>query len=286
MRKHSLFLIIVSFVVLSFTSCSSEMKPLTERDVVKSVKEAYDFSIKNYSTDVINTGYYELNSEEARLKLRKMQAAGLINYKVEYFEEEVRGYYWNTKKGHYVVSVSLTEEGKKYQISEEEYNKLQEEMIQSLYDKDLKNDLEEKEYPEDKVGPEVISNMPQKTKSVDNGNVKENKTVASSSSSYSSNDNTQMSAYDKVKAKFVENKVYVKLYKVEVVKARKIKCTPDMMKEGRGYAEVITEYVDVTPFGRILSNVKEGNRLVEKVELDYYEDEGWTFEDNMVPDKY
>lgn len=286
MRKHSLFLIIVSFVVLSFTSCSSEMKPLTERDVVKSVKEFYDFGIKNYSTNVINTGYYELNSEEARLKLRKMQAAGLINYKVEYFEEEVRGYYWNTKKGHYVVSVSLTEEGKKYQISEEEYNKLQEEMIQSLYDKDLKNDLEEKEYPEDKVGPEVISNMPQKTKSVDNGNVKENKTVASSSSSYSSNDNAQMSAYDKVKAKFVENKVYVKLFKFEVVKARKIKCTPDMMKEGRGYAEVITEYVDVTPFGRILSNVKEGNREAEKVELNYYEDEGWTFEDTMVPDKY
>lgn len=286
MRKHSLFLIIVSFVVLSFTSCSSEMKPLTERDVVKSVKEFYDFGIKNYSTNVINTGYYELNSEEARLKLRKMQAAGLINYKVEYFEEEVRGYYWNTKKEHYVVSVSLTEEGKKYQISEEEYNKLQEEKIQSLYDKDLKNDLEEKEYPEDKVGPEVISNMPQKTKSVDNGNVKENKTVASSSSSYSSNDNAQMSAYDKVKAKFVENKVYVKLFKFEVVKARKIKCTPDMMKEGRGYAEVITEYVDVTPFGRILSNVKEGNREAEKVELNYYEDEGWTFEDTMVPDKY
>lgn len=96
MKAKKLFGILLPCVCLSLASCSSEMKPLTESDVVSSVEEFHKFDIKNYSVASVVTGYYELNSEVARLELRKMQAAGLINYKVEYYEEEVKRYYYTT----------------------------------------------------------------------------------------------------------------------------------------------------------------------------------------------
>lgn len=282
MKAKKLFGILLPCVCLSLASCSSEMKPLTESDVVNSVEEFHKFDMKNYSVASVVTGYYELNSEVARLELRKMQAAGLINYKVEYYEEEVKRYYYTYKEEHYVVSVSLTEEGKKYEISEEDYEKMQKEMVENLVDDELKGKNDDKEYPEDNVGPEVISNLPAKKDTSAASSNTGTTTAKSSVSSTSTNANMEMSAYDRVKAKFNEKKVYVKLFKYDVVKARKVRCTPEMMKKGIGNAEVIMEYVDVTPFGRILGKVKDGQRIANRVQLDYYQDKGWVYEDNMV----
>lgn len=56
-------------------------------------------------------------------------------------------------------------------------------------------------------------------------------------------------------------------------------CTPAMFERGQGEAEVILEYCDVTPFGRILNDIRDGDKILNKWEFVYYNDSGWTIAD-------
>ena len=73
--------------------------------------------------------------------------------------------------------------------------------------------------------------------------------------------------------------VYVKAYKMQVNKVRHVRCTPAMFEEGEGEAEIIIEYCDVTPFGRILEDVLDGEKMVDRCKFIYYNDLGWTMVD-------
>ena len=52
-----------------------------------------------------------------------------------------------------------------------------------------------------------------------------------------------------------------------------------MFEEGEGEAEIIIEYCDVTPFGRILEDVLDGEKMVDRCKFIYYNDLGWTMVD-------
>ncbi len=65
---------------------------------------------------------------------------------------------------------------------------------------------------------------------------------------------------------------------MDIYKVRNIVCTPEMLEKGEATAELIMEYVDVTPFGRIMKNIIEGQKTV--VELSFFKQvDGWILQE-------
>lgn len=223
------------------------------------------------------TGYYEENDEDARFALKKLAAAGMINYKVDLIVETRQIWYSTRQYNHYFVTVSLTEEGQKYVVNDP---------VTEIADKDMEVKEKEVSYPEDNVAPGDDLNSvtpPQDPESVSS--------VPSSSSSSSSSGNSgytpssgssaasNASAYEKALANVHTQTYYFLSHKNEIVKIQKIYCPEEMMKQGVASCVYIYEYSDVTPFGRILNGVKEGTRMKSTAKFVKYIGTGWEVED-------
>ena len=146
MKKSYLMLLVCACALSVMMSCGHSPEEISKREIVKEVNKILKNSATYFVSDVIKVGTYECNDESEREILRKLEAAGLITYDVKriawweksfknetktYYETE---YYWGwayqvpksykQKKAvydfndHYIVTVTLTENGQKYVINE------------------------------------------------------------------------------------------------------------------------------------------------------------------------
>lgn len=273
MRNHILSCIALGSILM-LASCGNDTE-FTQSTAEKAVKKEIKVATDNYQHAQVNTGYYELDSKSDRYRLRKLAAAGMITYKAEVVTE-VRGSYYTYEIEHVFVNVALTEEGQKYVLTDEEVEKIKEAVENADIDEDLVGNNDETEYPEDKVSEE--ENFGNNGTAPSQSSSSNSKASRPQSTTTSNGNVAEMSDYEKAKAKEIISTVYVETTKTKVVKARDLRCTEEMMKNGRAEAEVIFEMFDVTPFGRILSGVRDGERKVSKVNFIYYNDKGWVAE--------
>ncbi len=270
---------------MSLSSCCGGNGELTKGDVEDEVERMVGRWWDYHQTTTVKTGYYELNDAEDRLKLVKLAAAGMITYKATNIIETKKTRWYGTRKyDHVFVEVALTEEGKKYVVSDEEYEKIQKEIEESRLDKDLMTPNTDKTYPEDAVAGEgdipVIDDEPVQAEGdmdrlTDEDNAQLKKELqAPSSAATAVAPKKQPSAYEQAKEKENSTYVRVKSHKIELYKVRDIKCTQTMLENGEAKAVIILETVDVTPFGRILDGKADGEKKAEKVEFSLYTD-GW-----------
>ena len=278
----------VGLAALLATSCGKG-KLMTESDVKNAVKELMEPHEKYFAPTAIQTGFYELNSEGARTALRKLAAAGMITYDAQIVIEKVYNYYYRGEKEHVFVSVALTPEGEKYVMSEadvEQYKEALEEAKKGA-SKDLECPNADTEYPEASVGEEVITKIvrddpPATAESApvqNNAPAKESAPAAENTGNSDNKPAADLTVYEKALQQVSTQTVYVKAYKMQVNKVRHVRCTPAMFEEGEGEAEIIIEYCDVTPFGRILEDVLDGEKMVDRCKFIYYNDLGWIMVD-------
>ena len=216
----------------------------------------------------LNTGYYELDDADARFQLKKLAAAGVIDYKVDLIVETRTGWYAG-QYDHYFVTVNLTEEGKKYVVSKP---------VTEIVDKDMEVKESDESYPEDNVAPgDDLSNTGSAAQSnletPADGDVMDPDTYPTATAT------ADMSEYEAAQAKQNIDMCTFLSHKNKIVKIQRIFCPEEMMKNGKASCEYIYEYSDVTPFGRILNGVKEGSRQKESATFVRYEDLGWTLQD-------
>ena len=80
--------------------------------------------------------------------------------------------------------------------------------------------------------------------------------------------------YEKAKAKENKETKYVKLYSRKVTNARNI-----LVRDGSASADVIVDFYDISPFGRILIYTREGYHDIYTISLVYYQDKWWVIKD-------
>ena len=144
---------------------------------------------------------------------------------------------------------------------------------------DLQFDASGEEYPEDGVSPEETfpgDKAPAGGLSSGSQASKSQATQATASKA-----TADMSEYERAKAREKSELCYVQLYKLDLDKVRNLRCTDDMAKDGRATCEAIFRYVDVTPFGRIIGGVHEGQPQAQKCSFTYFNDKGWVVNMNV-----
>ena len=293
--KH--FFTLLCVCTLAFmTSCNSDSREqISASTIVSLVEDMLEVNCENQDYAEITTGYFECNDKDKRYTLRKLAAAGVITYKTECFEvtETYRystGYDWWTGRQtyatgtrtnrHVFVDVALTSKGKSYVVDG-----------YPVPDEDEDPDLAEpapKAFPEDDVPYDEVLDCDKKEPK------KEPKESTKSEEEYDpsgcdtdyddvADDEPQdtpgtaeLTPYEKACQKVYTEDYIVETGAIEIVKARNIRL--DKIA-GRAAAEIIIEVTDVSPFGRILQGLVEGERDAEDVTLIYFEDKGWILED-------
>ncbi len=285
MKKLSIFkigMIVVCMACgLSITSCSGNGE-LTKGNVEDELERLAYGELNFPHTVTLKTGYYEENSASARMELRQLASLGLVTYKAENILEITKSRYWGTKKkDHIFVTVALTEEGKKFVMTDEEKEKMREKVKKNAADQDMVNPNEDTEYPEDKVpNHETIPVVDDDAESPAGATSTMTATVGGEGQDYMDDDydgpyaDKDGSSYSKALAKVSYDNVSMKAFNWEIYKVRNIYCTTNMLEEGKAEAEVIFEYVDVTPFGRVMSDKKEGEKMKKDFQFVKYTD-GW-----------
>lgn len=269
------------------TACGNNDTTLTESGVKSAVNELIAPYSKHFIPASLEIGFYELNSESDRTNLRKLAAAGMITYDAQIVIEKIQRYYYSREKEHVFVTVSLTPEGQKLVMSEEEVLAFEKAVLEASKGsaKDLECPNIDTEYPENNIGPEIITNIVR-----DEGTGSQDSYTPNSQESQndgtSGATNTQKekkspeTVYEKALERVSTETVHVRAYKMRISKIRNILCPPAMAETGKGTAEIITEYTDVTPFGRILTNALEGEKNADKMNFTYFNDKGWTIDND------
>lgn len=286
-----------------FSSCSDSQDSISESQILKQCNKVLKESANDQTFCTIQTGYYELNSQSSRYALRRMAAAGLINYDVEryaWWKKEVHtyreraglNYYtydWNyTTRSyttydyneHFFVKVDLTEKAKQLQVTS---------LPLPIEDEDLdmkQPDFNEEDYPESKVEyaeswpriprpDEKVEEGASDTITIDDSKVDEIEAVVEEEEPGKPEEmEEQEKAYHEAKAKITSDEAYLKAYTVKFVKARNI-----VIHDNNGIhtatAEAISEIDNVTEAGRVAYSVAKGMRKSADVAFNYYLDKGW-----------
>lgn len=262
---------VIVAVISALTACG-DSKEFTTGRAEDAIEE---LSIFQDSANVVSlqTGYYEENNADMRYKLRQLAANEMLTYSAEQINEYVPASYWRKAKTipHVFVTVSLTQKGEKYIVSE------------PIKDKDadeLKNKAKQEVYPESDVAvnEQIPLRNPQLVKEEENetgdSSYSDNRNISNEPSYDSSNE--ELSEYEKAKAKEHSMTFDMLSYTLKVYKVKNLICTEESMKEGRATCDAVVEVKDVTPFGRILDGVKKGDRdLNTGINFFYYIDKGW-----------
>ncbi|MBR1414448.1 MAG: hypothetical protein IJ570_01105 [Prevotella sp.] len=295
-----------------FTSCSQDPNKLPTGVVEDLVEELLEESGQEQSFVNIPVGTFELNDQHARAMLMKLQAAGVVNYKVDRYAWwnktlEIHNYYqWynstherigNTYydfEEHFVVTVSLTEEAKKYQVDSIPQPKQKE-------DEDMKQpDVNPDQFPENNIrlteewpyipNPEnpVRENKDKVTVDLSQPIEEDEDPGCETEEDYDTAQRLSLDIetsmnYEEVSQRFNQEIVYLKSSKLKVKKARFVQVY-DSPNTGRrcGSAEVIVEMKDVTPAGRVLGSKYDGIRFCSPVEVVYYADKGWILQNRTL----
>lgn len=306
MKKHQnsicgfMMTLVAIVATLCLMSCSESSDSLSASTAKSLVKKELQRLEKLQGTEAIPVGYFECNDNGQRYKYRQLAANELITYKCEKVikKERVRKtrkvthrgywgipfvekqqYYVDEEVTTYFVTIALTEKGEKLVYEAPEVKPSDDE-------KDMKLDMEvdESQFPESKVSmDEFAAPKPSTTPAVENNEALDTAVVDSTAvieeqpqPKTSSKNKKEKSAYEEAKDKEKFDIVLLKAYKLDIVKARNILKTGDYSAE----AEIIIEYDDVTPVGRIFSKVNEGGRFkIDDVKYIYYQDKGWQVKD-------
>lgn len=255
--------------VSAFVSCGN--KEFTSGRAEDAIEDLPFFQ-DSANVVTLKAGYFEENDASTRLKLRQLAANEMLTYSAEQINEYIPAGYWTSAKTipHVFVTVALTEKGKKFVVTEPIKDKDAEE---------LKNKNKEEKYPEAGVveaeqitlrNPQAGSPAPE-----NNENTESNyEDSGSSDSSYSSSEDA--SPYKLAKEKEKTDIYNMLSCKLKVYKVKNLVCNEESMKESKASCDAITEIKDATPFGRILSGVKNGDRQMNKnIQFIYYVDKGW-----------
>ena len=309
MRKLKVYSMLAVFAAVSvLTSCTFHSPDeISSRDITKEYNRVIEEQVTNMAVAPVCVGKYECNDEGERFALRQLEAAGLITYDVErlawweksfknvkrtytayeswgWYSYPVEKSYWDKKEtydfeDHYIVTVALTDKGKKLVI---------EEFPTPEGDKDMKQpEFDPAEYAWNKADlteewPYIENPFIKKEKKVEEADscVQDEVVVEEEDSKVERIDAEQYKKYKAFTAEF-EYKTLL-AYKVEAVKARKIQITKEENGISKATAEVIVETVDVTDMGRIKASVEDGQKMLYKVSLTYYLDKGWVIDESSI----
>lgn len=297
-----------TILALIITSCSSQTRDNLPSDVVKeAVEEQMKLNMLDQSYTRLQTGYFECNNEDNRIILAKLAAAGVIEYKVERFAWWKKHLYAGNSFGtfyggtsykfeeHFMVSVKLTEEGKKFVVDSIP-------TPEKLIDEDLKQpEIDLTKLPENNFVAEQWPDIP----CPENKDAVKNQTPADSEKTVEQvaqrsnlNDifatntpkeepNTEQSSwvsldvdtelkYLAATEKVNIESVIMKSSALEVDDVRFIQTfSHPENRANYALAEVIAKTTDVTPAGRIIDQKYEGTKLCATVIFEYFNDKGW-----------
>lgn len=270
----------MAFGLVSLSSCGGNDGEFT-KSAAEDALEEMDVFEENAHTVKFETGYYEMNDADYRLKLLKLAANEVITYKAEQINEYIPATRWRSArvKEHVFVTVQLTDKGEKYVIEKPSQTEEEAELVAAV---------DTKEYPEDKVlqeGPIPVIN-PQANENTEAPveEFEENFDDAFQPDDSPMNNNTgttEANEYQKALAKININSVYVLTQEIGIYKVMNLVCNDEMKKSGTASCDFIIEATDVTPFGRILKGVKKGTREKGSATFKYYIDKGWHVERYM-----
>ncbi|MBQ8282443.1 MAG: hypothetical protein IJZ01_02570 [Paraprevotella sp.] len=270
----------MAFGLVSLSSCGGNDGEFT-KSAAEDALEEMDVFEENAHTVKFETGYYEMNDADYRLKLLKLAANEVITYKAEQINEYIPATRWRSArvKEHVFVTVQLTDKGEKYVIEKPSQTEEEAELVAAV---------DTKEYPEDKVlqeGPIPVIN-PQAN---ENAEAPVEKFEENHDDAFQPDDSpmeeldeiTDTNEYLQALAKININSVYVLTQEIGIYKVMNLVCNDEMKKSGTASCDFIIEATDVTPFGRILKGVKKGTREKGSATFKYYIDKGWHVERYM-----
>ncbi len=270
----------MAFGLVSLSSCGGNDGEFT-KSAAEDALEEMDVFEENAHTVKFETGYYEMNDADYRLKLLKLAANEVITYKAEQINEYIPATRWRSArvKEHVFVTVQLTDKGEKYVIEKPSQTEEEAELVAAV---------DTKEYPEDKVlqeGPIPVIN-PQAN---ENAEAPVEEFEENHDDAFQPDDSpveeldeiTDTNEYLQALAKININSVYVLTQEIGIYKVMNLVCNDEMKKSGTASCDFIIEATDVTPFGRILKGVKKGTREKGSATFKYYIDKGWHVERYM-----
>lgn len=312
--KRLAYLACMLLLLVGMSGCGQD-GPLSKRSAKKAVERSAMFAKDSQVTE-FQTGFYEATTAQLD-QLAQLKAAGMVTYTAEGVMEYAKdrkwvptysyfygmryqsgGYYSYTERKipHVFVSVSLTEEGKKYVIDKptvmrKDYAELvkhnddyKENLPDYMNAKDntfekLTGTAPERPKKEETVTDEVVvaaDSMADTVVAVEAVEEEAPKEEPKKKASKSDDKNARFkSLQDRVKSETVN----VLLGRFKVVKIIDVYCTEDMFKAGRGTCNVVFTFTDTTPFGYVLSDNKPDFYMLKNCSFRLYQDTGWALDD-------
>lgn len=266
--------LLVGSGMFALTSCGNG--ELTKGKAEDALEEGLLMFQDNSQYENIPVGYFQLDNESARASLKQLADVGLITYKVDKVIEKKRisNYSWYSGTSysyrdvdHYFVTLALTPEGQKFVIDEP---------VTELIDEDMVNKKAEQE----EVSPQSV------LAAADSVRIADSIAAVEAAAAEMAEENPPLnqvkpdapkekSAYELAVDKVNMTSVCVRTHKNKIVKVKNVFCPEDMLKEGKATCEYIYEYSKVTPFGRILDKLVEGDRHKGTASFVHYIDRGW-----------
>lgn len=289
MKKY-FSVLLACIAMVCFISCSDDPNSLSASQAKKLFKKECSQKKQLEVGYNLQTGYYECNDDALRYQLRQLQANDIITYscekvqKIERVQKSRRvqrnngwwsywdtEYYWtNDTTITYFVTVGLTDKGKKLVMEDEEIDPTDDEKDLDVDEPDVTK------YPEYDISyeefPEVVRDVAEAVEEVVD-------TFAAEPPAYDYDEpaeetTLERSDYDKAKGKETIDEVRLLAYVLDIVKARNIYKTGDFTAK----AEMVIEYDEVTPVGRIYFSVYEGQRfLASDINFKFLMDKGWIY---------
>ena len=283
--KKNITVLMFAAMALMFASCCKENPTLSAskaKSLFKKEMARMHFD-EGYAT--LQVGYYECNDHDTRYVLRQLAANEVITYQCERVKKPARvkksrrvqrGYYYTYYETEYYwvsdtidtyfVTVALTEKGKALQVAELP----KPEPSRDEKDLDVALKIDSTQLPELNV---KYVEFPDEELAIANEEAGAPEDVPEEYDMSSATPG-ESTAYDRAKAKESIEEVYVKSHEIKIVKARNI--AVDNSDVPSATAEIVYEYKNVTPFGRIMNKFVEGSRhLAEGVVYQYYQDKKW-----------
>lgn len=284
--------------------------PLSKRSAKKALERSAMFAKDSQVTE-FQTGFYEATVSDLD-KLAQLKAAGMVTYTAEGVMEYTKdrkwvptysyfygmryqngGYYSYTEKEtpHVFVSVSLTEEGKKFVI--EKPTVMRKDYAQLVkHNDDYKENLPEYMKVRDNTFEKLTGTAPERNDSIEVSEIVEVDSIEADSvavleevaqeeepKKQATEPADKNAKFKELQARVKSETVNVLLGRFKVVKVIDVCCTEDMFKAGRGTCNVVFTFTDPTPFGYVLSDNKPDFYLIRNCSFRLYQDTGWTLED-------
>lgn len=246
-----------------FTSC--DKYTLTAHSAKKAIERETAFRDSSQVVQ-IGLGYYEVDSI-AKQKLEALAKEGVVSCQISEVNERHRFEQYTWWEGtkvfykevkHYFANVSLTEEGRKYVVANPPVKPLGEDNIPETDYHNMSADSTQTEaYTGDTAADSVGATM-----------------ILAESSTQPNNADKANPYYAALKkVKFITVNVLTGFYKVE--KVLNVFCPDNYRKSGIGKCNFVCKFTGITPFGKILTNHKDGERTYGNADFTRFEDKGW-----------